>query len=94
MSALLKTYCFDCVSDLLFNVTFSIPNNCEYAVATVGTVHNITIQLKEGQTKPSKVFVPSTISLSADTTTKELNVQFVQIYAGTTTKPIVTMANC
>lgn len=94
MSALLKTYCFDCVSDLLFDVTFSIPNNCEYAVTTVGTMHNITIQLKPGQTKPSKVFVPDTISLSADATTKEFNLQFVQIYAGTTTKPIVTMTNC
>lgn len=94
MSALLKTYCFDCVSDLLFDVTFSIPNNCEFFVSTVGTTHNITIQLKPGQAKPSKVFVPDTVSLSADATSKELNVQFVQIYAGTAIKPIVTMTNC
>lgn len=94
MSALLKNYCFDCVSDLLFDVSFSIPNNCEYAVTTVGTTHNITIQLKEGQTKPSKVFVPNTVALTADSTTKELNVQFIQIYAGTNTKPSITVSNC
>ena len=94
MSALLKTYCFDCVSDLLFDVTFSIPNNCEYFVSTVGTTHNITIQLKPGQTKPSKVFVPDTISLSADATSKELDVQFIQIYGGTTTKPKVIITDC
>lgn len=94
MSALLNTYCFDCVSDLLFDVTFSIPNNCEYFITTAGTTHNITIQLKPGQTKPSKVFVPDTVALSADATTKELNVQFIQIYGGTNTRPGIKVSNC
>ena len=95
MSLLLNTYSVDCVSELLFDVTFSIPNNCDYIVATAGSTHNITIQLKPGQTKPSKVFVADTIALSADATTKELNVQFIQILGGTTSmKPKVTVIGC
>lgn len=94
MSLLLTNYCVDNVSDLLFTVTFSIPDNCLYSVATVGKTHNITIQLKPTFTKPSKAFVINTLSLTADAGDCELNVQFIQIYGGTSIRPNIKVTNC
>lgn len=87
MSLLLNHYCFDCVGNSTFAVTFSIPNNCSYATSCVAKTNFITIQLQAGQTKPSKVFTVFTEQFTADPIDNTLDVQFVQIYAGTTTKP-------
>jgi len=89
MSLLLNHYCFDCVGTLLFDVTFSIPNNCSFSLSCVAKINYITIQLQPGETKPSKVFVETTVQIPADAIDQKLNVQFVQIYNGTSTKPKV-----
>lgn len=76
-----------------FNITFAIPDNCEYSVKSSGKVCTITVQLKSGQTQPSQRTITYTVSTTA--VNNELDANFVQILNGiTTTKPKTTVETC
>lgn len=76
-----------------FNITFAIPENCEYSVNQSGKVCTITVQLKPGQTQPSVRSLTYTVSTIA--VNNELDANFVQILNGiTTTKPKTTVETC
>lgn len=71
-----------------FDLTFSIPNNCNYALSYDATKNKnyVTIQLNSGQSQPSNVFVSYTEGYTAYSNL--LDITFEQKLNGvTTSKP-------
>lgn len=91
--ALVKNYGVQVQTYPSFQISFSIPNNCDYTQRTNNKIHYITVALNKGQTIPSSVFVACTVNLSA--IDDKLDVYFEQILNNiTSTKPVVTINNC
>lgn len=91
--ALVKDYGTSTTDDVNFSVVFSIPNNCDYQVTNPTGKYVVNVYLKKGQTVPSSVFVPVTLSLAS--IADILNVEFEQVLSGiTTNKPKLSVNNC
>ncbi|CAM3548667.1 hypothetical protein FSS13T_08050 [Flavobacterium saliperosum S13] len=90
--ALLGTFGFDSLPDDEFDVTFTIPNNCNFTTHYDATkkINTITVQLNSGQSQPSGVFVPCNHTVSADN--NAANINFEQKLNGSTiTKPKIVI---
>ena len=88
--ALLGTFGLDTLPDDEFDVTFTIPNNCNYTTHYDATkkINTITVQLNAGQSQPSGIFVPCSHTVSVDSGAVKVN--FEQKLNGTTnTKPTI-----
>ena len=90
---LVKDYGLSTTNAYNFSVTFAIPNNCDYVLTSNAGKYYVTVSLNKGQTVPSSVFVPCTVSVTAISDITD--VQFQQILNGiTTTKPKMKVDNC
>lgn len=91
--ALVKDYGISTTNDVNFSVTFSIPNNCDYTLTTNTGKYYLTVCLNKGQTVPSSVFIPCTVSVTAISDIADI--QFQQVLNGiTTSKPKMKIENC
>jgi hypothetical protein len=91
--ALLGTFGFQSLPDDEFEVTFTIPNNCNFTTHYDATkkINTLIVQLNSGQSQPSNIFVPCAYTFTADS--GALNVNFEQKQNGTSLiKPKVTIA--
>ncbi len=76
-----------------FQVNFKIPDNCNYTLALVSKIYNVTVQLNPGLTKPSANYVSCSIQTAA--ISDLLEVDFIQILNGVTSnKPKIKVNNC
>lgn len=90
--ALLGTFGFNSLPDDEFDVTFTIPNNCNFTTHYDATkkINTITVQLNSGQSQPSGIFVSCSHTVSADD--NAANVTFEQKLNGTTSnKPKINI---
>lgn len=91
--ALVKDYGVKVLTYPNFEVSFKIPDNCNFVVNLNSKVYNITVQLNPGCVKPSAVYMPCTTAMNA--VDDLLDANFVQILGGiTTTKPKLRVDNC
>jgi len=90
---LVKDYGISTPNDINCTVTFSIPNNCDYVLTTNTGKYYITVSLNKGQTTPSSVFIPCTVSVTMISDIAD--VLFQQVLSGiTTVKPKLKIENC
>lgn len=88
--ALLGSFGFDSLPDDEFDVTFTIPNNCNFTTHYNATtkINTITVQLNSGQSQPSNTYTNCSHTVSVDS--GAVSVDFEQKLNGTTnTKPTI-----
>jgi len=76
-----------------FEFQMLIPNNCNYSTACSSNIYHVAIQLNSGQSKPSTVFTPVTVSFTPILDQMEIWVDQM-IPSGAITKPKVSVENC
>jgi hypothetical protein len=53
---LLGTYSITRIDEKNYDLSFNIPDNCNYSIADNNSIYDITIKLNKGETQPSTKF--------------------------------------
>ena len=61
---LVASYSLSSPNDSSYQLTFAIPDNCEYAVTLEDDIYIVTVNLKYGQTQPSSKYVTYTYTFA------------------------------
>jgi hypothetical protein len=61
---LLGNYNLSASENILYQLVFEIPENCEFTTSSTNHVHCITITLKPGETEPSEIYVSNRLEFT------------------------------
>ena len=85
----LGNYKVSSAENILYQLDFEIPENCEYFASFSNNIHTVKICLKEGEREPATIYVPYQLEFTM--VNNVLTIEFDQECEATTTtrKPII-----